>query len=105
MNEYQPSHLLSSGALELDTEACTLLINHQEVHITPIEYAIMRLLLQHPGRVFSRQDIIASCWPEDAWVAERTVDVNIGRLRRKLGESGSRISSRIGFGYMLVPLT
>lgn len=92
---------LTSGSIILDTESRTLYVDHREVAVTPIEYEMMKLLLQHPGRVFSRQDFINSCWPEDSWVAERTVDVNIGRLRKKLGEKCACIKSRIGFGYML----
>lgn len=101
MQEQQVPTRLQHGPLELDTESRVLFVDRQEVAVTPIEYEMLLMLLQHPGRVFTRQEFIAKCWPEDAWVAERTVDVNIGRLRKKLGSAAPRLKSRIGFGYLL----
>lgn len=101
MKEEPNNHSLSLGNIELNTDSRMLFVDQQEVHITPIEYEIMLLLLTHPGRVFTRQEFIDTCWPDEAWVGERTVDVNIGRLRKKLGQACLSIKSRIGFGYML----
>ncbi|MDY2975687.1 MAG: winged helix-turn-helix domain-containing protein, partial [Alloprevotella sp.] len=54
---------------------------------------------KQPGRVFSREEILAEVWPDDCYVLDRTVDVHIARVRRKLGEEGNRISNRQGYGY------
>ena len=89
------------GHLVLIIPKRSLFIDQVEVSLTPIEYDIILLLMLHPERVFSRQEIIDSCWPEEAWVAERTVDVNISRLRKKISQGDYRIKSRVGFGYML----
>lgn len=76
-----------------------VLVDGSEVSLTKTEYDILKLLKNSPGRVFSRQDILEKVWPEDVIVTERSVDVAIARLRKKIGPFGSRISSRHGFGY------
>ena len=62
----------------------------------------MELFREHPGRFFSREEILAAVWPGDALVGERSVDVHIARLRKKLGAEGQRIVNKTGFGYGLV---
>ena len=60
---------------------------------------LLSLLLGHRGQVFSRQQLLDSVWPQDVVVTPRTVDVNIARLRKKLGRYSSCLVSRTGFGY------
>ena len=55
--------------------------------------------LQYKGRVFSREDILAKVWQEEVYVLDRTIDVNITRLRKKIGEYGKCIVTRLGYGY------
>lgn len=63
------------------------------------EFEILLLLLQNKGRVFSREDILAKVWQEEVYVLDRTIDVNITRLRKKIGEYGKCIVTRLGYGY------
>ncbi len=71
-------------------------------NLTRREYLILQLLTEHPGRYFTREEIVDAVWPDDACVGERSVDVHIARLRKKLGAEGSRIVNKTGFGYGLV---
>lgn len=70
--------------------------------LTRREHLILELFQQYPGRFFSRQEILAAVWPDDTLVGERSVDVHIARLRKKLGLGGQRIVNKTGYGYGLV---
>ncbi|MBR1550585.1 MAG: response regulator transcription factor [Bacteroidales bacterium] len=70
--------------------------------LTRREHLILELFREHPGRFFTREEILAAVWPGDALVGERSVDVHIARLRKKLGAEGQRIVNKTGFGYGLV---
>ena len=70
-----------------------------EVALTKKEFEILILLLQNKGRVFSREDILSQVWKDEAYVLGRTIDVNITRLRKKIGEYGKHIVTRLGYGY------
>ena len=63
------------------------------------EFEILNMLAQSPGKIFSREDILNKVWSDDSYVLERTVDVHITRLRKKLGEQGKHIANRSGYGY------
>lgn len=101
MDNEQPTPCIQLGAFSLNTQSFSFFINQKEVSITPIEYEMMLLLMLHPGRVYSREEFIQNCWPADTWVSERTVDVNIGRLRKKMGPYSHHLKAKVGFGYML----
>jgi DNA-binding response OmpR family regulator len=83
----------------LDLNAKTATIDGQNLLLTKLEFEMLSLLLQHPGKVFSREDILTYCWPQDVYVLDRTVDVNITRLRKKIGSYGKHIKTRVGYGY------
>lgn len=70
--------------------------------LTKREHLILDLFRKHPGKFFSREDILTAVWPGDTFVGERSVDVHIARLRKKLGPDGQRIVNKTGFGYGLV---
>lgn len=70
--------------------------------LTRREYMILELFSHHPGRYFTREEILAAVWPGDTLVGARSVDVHIARLRKKMGAEGSRIVNKTGFGYGLV---
>ena len=70
--------------------------------LTKREHLILELFRQQPGKFFSREEILAAVWPDDTLVGERSVDVHIARLRKKLGSEGQRIVNKTGFGYGLV---
>ena len=77
------------------------ILNNQN-NLTRREHLILQLLADHPGRYFSREEILDAVWPDDTLVGERSVDVHIARLRKKLGAEGQRIVNKTGFGYGLV---
>ena len=85
--------------ITLDLNAKTATVNGQDLSLTKLEYEMLLLLLQHPSKVFSREDILTHCWPQDVFVLDRTVDVNITRLRKKIGSYGKHIKTRVGYGY------
>ena len=69
------------------------------VGLTKTEFEILLFFLTHRNRIYSREEIIHHVWPNDVVVTNRTIDTNITRLRKKLGEYGSNIITRLGFGY------
>ena len=85
--------------ITLDHNAKTATLDGQNLSLTKLEYELLSLLLQHPGKVFSREDLLKYCWPQDVLVLDRTVDVNITRLRKKIGRYGKHIKTRVGYGY------
>ena len=91
--------LLKFGPVELDTVKKRLLINDEKIELTRKEYEILKLLLENQTRVFSREDLLSEVWGEDVIVTDRTVDVNITRLRAKLGKFGYCIRNKTGYGY------
>lgn len=74
-------------------------IDGEEASLTKKEFEILLLLLQNQGRVFSREDILAKVWNDEVYVLDRTIDVNITRLRKKIGNYGKYIVTRLGYGY------
>ena len=63
------------------------------------EFDILSFLLAHVGKIFSREELLSSIWPDDVIVVDRTIDVNITRLRKKIAPYGKNIVTRIGYGY------
>ena len=85
--------------LVLDKERKIVTVDGEEVFLTRTEFDLLQLLLSDQGRVFSRSELIGKVWPDDVLVLDRTVDVNITRLRKKIGQYSTRIHTRSGFGY------
>ena len=93
---------LTIGDLELDTEKCLLLKAGKAMELTSVEYKIMELLMKHPGKVFTKQQIYEYAWGEDYFVADNNIMVAISKLRTKLDEDPSRyIKTLRGLGYRL----
>ena len=93
------SPVIRFGDLELDTARKRLIINNQKVELTKKEFEILRLLLENQTRVFSRDEVLTNVWGKDVIVTERTVDVNITRLRTKLGSYSQNLKNKTGYGY------
>jgi DNA-binding response OmpR family regulator len=93
------SAIIRYGDIELDTVRKRVILNDEKVELTRKEYEILKLLLENQGKVFPREDILERVWGSDVVVTERTVDVNITRLRTKLGEYGSYLRNKTGYGY------
>jgi DNA-binding response OmpR family regulator len=85
--------------IALDINAKTVTCDGQKLILTKLEFELLSFFLQHPNKVFSREDLLKYCWPQDVMVLDRTVDVNITRLRRKIGRYGKQIKTRVGYGY------
>lgn len=90
---------LSYQGIVVNLSKKTVSIDGEEVPFTRTEFELLRLLLEEHGRVFSRQELIERVWPKDVLVLDRTVDVNITRLRKKIGRFAKCIVTRLGFGY------
>lgn len=90
---------ISYEGITLDLNAKTATLDGQELVFTKLEFELLSFFLQHPDRVFSREDLLKHCWPKDVLVLDRTVDVNITRLRKKIGRYGKHIKTRVGYGY------
>ena len=91
--------LLRYEGLKVDTCSKTVSVDGTDIDLTRTEYDLLALLLSRRGQVFTRQELLDRVWPDDVIVTERTVDVNITRLRKKLGNYASYILTRQGFGY------
>ncbi len=97
--EEEDKHALSFEGLEMDLRFKSVKLHGQEIMLTKKEFEILRILLAHKGLVFSREDILKNVWKDETLVLDRTVDVNITRLRKKLGSFGKHIVTRLGYGY------
>ena len=93
------SAILRYQGLELNLNNKTVSIDGETVPFTKTEFELLHTLLDEKGRVFSRQELIDRIWPSDVYVLDRTVDVNITRLRKKIGAYSKCIVTRLGFGY------
>lgn len=91
--------LLVYETLTVDLAQKKVSIDGQETPLTKKEFEILLLLLQNKGRVFSREEILARVWSDEVYVLDRTIDVNITRLRKKIGIYGKCIVTRLGYGY------
>lgn len=90
---------LEFDSLVIDLASKELFIDKELINLTKTEFEILALLANNPTRIFSREDIINVVWIETPYITERTVDVHITRLRKKMKEHSSLITSRSGYGY------
>jgi len=95
--------IISYKGLVIDVSSKKVKIDNGEVLLTRKELEILVLLLQNIGHVFSRDEILTRIWKEDVYVLDRTVDVNMTRLRKKIGGYGKCIITRLGYGYCFEP--
>lgn len=82
----------------LDRKECK--VDGEIVTFTKLEFELLALLLSSPGQVFSREKILRTVWPDNTIVLDRTVDVNITRIRKKIGHYGNYLRTRFGYGYL-----
>ncbi|HLP05538.1 MAG TPA: response regulator transcription factor [Paludibacter sp.] len=85
--------------LEVNLTNKKVLLKHKDVACTKKEFEILKLFLENRNRVFSREEILSCIWPGEEGVLNRTVDVNITRLRKKIGPYEKNIVTRLGYGY------
>ena len=94
----KPNRLVVEGlCLDLEFKRCT--VDGQEVKLARKEFELLAYLIQHRGKICSREQILNRVWSDEVVVLARTIDVNITRLRSKIGAYGSYIVTRSGFGY------
>jgi DNA-binding response OmpR family regulator len=92
----------SAELLQLDAERKVVRIGSAEIPLSKKEFGILNILTANPGKVFSREQILEEVWQGESYVLDRTVDVHIAHVRKKLGEMGNRIVNRQGHGYCFV---
>lgn len=90
---------LEYGKLRVDLERKICTLDGTEVKLTKKEFEILTLFLRNRGKIFSREEILRRVWSDEVIVLDRTIDVNITRLRRKIGAYGEHIVTRLGYGY------
>jgi two-component system, OmpR family, phosphate regulon response regulator PhoB len=102
-NPERVAETLEVEDIELDREAYRVTRNGREVHVGPTEFKLLEFLMQSPGRVFTRTQLLDGVWGRDVYVDERTVDVHVGRLRKAInrGKEKDPIRTVRGAGYAL----
>ncbi|MDF1599259.1 phosphate regulon transcriptional regulator PhoB [Mesorhizobium sp. YIM 152430] len=97
------SSVLKVGDIVLDREAHRVYRGQAEVHLGPTEFRLLEFLMQHPGRVFSRGQLLDNVWGETIYIDERTVDVHVGRLRKAVNPDNAPdvIRTIRGAGYSI----
>ncbi len=85
--------------IQIDTDAKKVTIDGDVIPFTKTEYELLKLFLENRGKMFSREQLLSEVWPNDVIVTPRTVDVNITRIRKKIGPYAESLTSRAGFGY------
>ena len=93
--------VISYGGITLDESKHTVTVNEMPVVLTLKEYEILRLFMENPGQVFTREILLSDIWGIDFTGETRTVDVHIGTLRTKLAEAGDMIETVRGVGYKM----
>ncbi len=95
-------NIISYEGIVLDLDRKESYIDGKEIAFTKLEFELLALLLSNPGQVFSRETILLTVWPSDTVVLDRTVDVNITRIRKKIGHYGEHLKSKVGYGYTFI---
>lgn len=89
----------AASGVVCDRESLTCTVDGNPVRLTRKEFEILALLLENPGRVFSREEMLEKIWPDNVVVVDRSVDVHVTRLRGKIAPYGKHIVTRSGYGY------
>ena len=97
--ENKNHEIMNFGPIVLDNVRKLVIVEDERIDLTKKEFDILSLLLENMGTVFSRDEILARIWGGDVIVTDRTVDVNIARLRSKIGRLGNNLKNKTGFGY------
>lgn len=97
----RPTKILTCGALTLDESRHTVTVGDRAVTLTLKEFELLKLLMENPGQVFTREALLSRVWGVDFTGETRTVDVHVGTLRTKLAECGSLIETVRGVGYKM----
>ncbi len=94
-----PHNAISTSDIAVDIDNKRVFVGTTEIQLTRKEFLILAMLIKNPSKYFTREEILGRVWDDDTLVTERSVDVHITRLRKKLGAAGEHIGNRTGFGY------
>ena len=94
-----PRNGIRFRGIQIDTDAKKVHVDGEDVPFTKTEYELLKLFLENRDKVFTRDELLSAVWPDDVIVTARTVDVNITRIRKKIGPYAGRLIARAGFGY------
>ena len=92
-------NMVSYEGIEMNLDSKSVMVDGREVAFTKREFELLKLFIENPNKVFSREEILKLVWHDDVCVLDRTVDVNITRVRKKIGVYGANLVSRQGYGY------
>ena len=92
-------NVVSYEGIEMNLDSKSVMVDGREVAFTKREFELLKLFIENPNKVFSREEILKLVWHDDVCVLDRTVDVNITRVRKKIGAYGANLVSRQGYGY------
>jgi two-component system, OmpR family, alkaline phosphatase synthesis response regulator PhoP len=95
------SSIIKFKNIILDIDTKNVSVDGENIKLTKTEFSILSLFLQKIGHIFSREELLMKVWPDDSCVVERTVDVHIARLRKKINSAGDLIVNRSGYGYCI----
>jgi DNA-binding response OmpR family regulator len=95
----EKEEIITIDKLKIDVTRKKVFLDDKTLELTKKEFEMLLFFVNHPGRVFSREDILHQVWSDDIYVLDRTIDVNITRIRKKLGDFGKHIVTRLGYGY------
>lgn len=101
VRQEKPQEQIVLGKLRIDVARKMVYVDGVAVVLPKKELEILTLLASHPGRIYSREEMIAELWEDAPYVLDRTVDVHIARIRSKLGECKSYLTNRSGYGYSM----
>ncbi len=94
-----PRNGIRFRGIQIDTDSKQVTVDGEQVPFTKTEYELLKLFLENRDKVFSREQLLEAVWPDDVVVTARTVDVNITRIRKKIGSYADHLATRPGFGY------
>lgn len=99
LEEESNDHLLVYEGITMDLDRKECFVDGVEVTFSKLEFELLALLLSKPGYLFTREAILKAVWPAGTVVLDRTVDVNITRIRKKIGRYGEYLRTKFGYGY------
>jgi two-component system phosphate regulon response regulator PhoB len=91
--------LLLFDKLKIDLSKKQVSIEEQEIQFTKKEFELLKLFMENKNRLFSREELLKRIWPDESFVLARTIDVNITRIRKKIGPYEKNIVTKLGLGY------
>jgi len=95
------NEIMAEGAIKLDPYRCTVFVNDEEVTLAPIEFAVLKILMDNPGKVVSRESLLIKIWGYDFNGNDRVVDNHVKKLRKALGSASTQIKTVFKRGYKL----